>query len=162
MRDEDIPFAPSKLTATRLTDVGMRSIVWLEKPLWQASAFELLAGAKGSGKGTYLAGLGSRISRSGQNVLFISSEDSTEIDLKPRLVAAGADIERCYCIRQRVRLPDDVDELRALAHDLGGVGLLVIDPVANHIGNRSSNSDSEVRDAIGAAQRARRRPRLPA
>jgi hypothetical protein len=35
----------------------MRSIRWLEKPLWQASAFELLAGAKGSGKGTYLAAL---------------------------------------------------------------------------------------------------------
>lgn len=150
MSAEAVPFGPpSKLAAVRLTDVTMRSIEWLEKPLWQQSAFELLAGAKGSGKGTYLAGLGSRISHTSRNVVFISSEDSVEIDLKPRLVAAGADMERCYCIEQTVRLPDDVEELRVLGRDLGGIGLLVIDPVANHIGNRNSNSDSEVRDAIG-------------
>ena len=149
MRDEDIPFGePSKLTARPLTDFSMRSIEWLEKPLWQQSAFELFAGAKGSGKGTYLAGLAARITRSGRNVIFISSEDSTEIDLLPRLVAAGAVIERAYCIEEHVHLPDDVDDLRAKAREIGDVGLLVVDPVANHIGDRSSNSDTEVRHAI--------------
>ena len=138
----------SRLIATPLVDVEMRSIEWLEKPLWQSSAFELLAGAKGSGKGTYLAALAARITRSGKNVLFLSSEDSAEIDLKPRLVAAGADIARCFCIQQSVRLPDDIDALRTLASELGGVGLLVIDPVANHIGDRNSNTDTEVRHAI--------------
>jgi hypothetical protein len=39
--------------------------------------------------------------------------------------------------------------MRALALHLGGVGLFVIDPVANHIGDKSSNSDTEVRHAIG-------------
>ena len=131
----------------------MRSIVWREKPLWQASAFQLLAGAKGSGKGTYLAGLAARVTKLGENAVFLSSEDSAEIDLKPRLVAAGAVIERCFCIQQHVRLPDDVDALRALAADLGGVGLLVIDPVANHIGDRNSNSDAEVRNAIAPLNR---------
>ena len=77
----------------------MRSIEWLEKPLWQRSAFQLLAGPKGAGKGTYLAGLAARLSRDGANVLFVSTEDSAEIDLKPRLVAAGADIDRCFLIR---------------------------------------------------------------
>jgi hypothetical protein len=154
----DSPFAPlgaetitspgGRLTAHPLTDVVMRSITWLEKPLWQGSAFELLAGPKGCGKGTYLAGLAARISRAGRNVLFVSTEDSTEIDLKPRLVAAGADTDRCYVIRQHVLLPDDVDSLRALATDLGGVGLLVVDPVANHIGDSNSNNDAEVRHAI--------------
>ena len=140
--------ARTRLTATPLEDVAMRSIEWLERPLWQGCAFQLLAGAKGTGKGTYLAGLAARISRSGANVLFVSSEDSVEIDLKPRLVAAGADIARCYVLKRHVRLPDDIEELRELALELGGVGLLVIDPVANHIGTRNSNSDAEVRDAI--------------
>jgi hypothetical protein len=139
--------APRGLVATSLADVQMRSIRWLEKPLWQASAFQLLAGAKGSGKGTYLCSLAARISRV-SNVLFLSSEDSVEIDLKPRLVAAGAAIARCFCIEQHVRLPDDVDALRALATDIGGVGLLVIDPVANHIGDKNTNADGEVRNAI--------------
>lgn len=117
--------------------------------MWQRSAFQLLAGPKGAGKGTYLAGLAARISSAGANVIFVSTEDSAEIDLKPRLVAAGADISRCsVLLRQHLKLPDDVDELRLLVNEHGGVGLLVIDPVANHIGNRNSNSDAEVRDAI--------------
>src|SRR5437016_1067763 len=97
------------LRATPLRMVIMRSIEWLEKPLWQASAFQLLAGAKGAGKGTYLAGLAARISLGGRNVLFVSSEDSVSIDLKPRLVAAGADQDRCFVITlDHVRLPEDI------------------------------------------------------
>jgi hypothetical protein len=137
-----------RLVAVPLDNIEMRSIEWLERPLWQRSAFELLAGAKGSGKGTYLAALAARISHAGANVICISSEDSAEIDLKPRLVAAGAAIDRCFCIRQSVQLPDAVDELRELARAIGDVGLLSIDPVANHIGNRNSNSEGEVRHAI--------------
>lgn len=141
------PFVPGRLAATPITEIQMRSIEWLERPLWQRSAFQLLAGAKGAGKGTYLAGFAARISRDA-NVLFVSSEDSTEIDLKPRLVAAGADIGRCFVIQQHVQLPEDVTDLRLLAESLGGVGLLVIDPVANHIGDSNSNSEAEVRHAI--------------
>lgn len=140
------------LRATPLSEITMRSIEWLEKPLWQRSAFQLLAGAKGAGKGTYLAGLAARISRNA-NVLFVSTEDSAEIDLKPRLVAAGYVEERCFVIRQHVRLPDHIDELRSLAKSVGGVGLYVVDPVANHIGNRNSNSEAEVRDAIAPLNR---------
>ena len=137
----------AELTSTCLTNVTMRSIRWLERPLWQKSAFQLLAGAKGSGKGTYLACLAARVSRTGANVLFVSTEDSTEIDLKPRLVAAGADLARCHVVDQHIHLPDDVDELRRLAWRLGGVGVLVVDPVANHIAGKT-NDDVEVRHAI--------------
>ena len=140
------------LSATPMTEIAMKSIEWLERPLWQRSAFQLLSGAKGAGKGTYLASLAARISAA-ENVMFVSSEDSTEIDLKPRLVAAGADMERCFVIRQHVQLPKHVDTLRSLSEGVGGVGLLVIDPVANHIGDRNSNNDAEVRDAIAPLNR---------
>jgi hypothetical protein len=136
------------LTATPVANVRMRSIRWREKPLWQRSAFQLLAGAKGAGKGTYLAGLAARLSREGLSTLFVSSEDSVEIDLKPRLVAAGADTSRIHTVQEHVRLPDDIADLRDLANSIDKLTLLVIDPVANHIGDRNSNSDAEVRDAI--------------
>jgi hypothetical protein len=142
------PAAESLLWARPMTQVEMRSIKWFEKPLWQRSAFQLLAGVTGAGKGTYLASLAARMTFAGENVLFISSEDSAEIDLKPRLVAAGAEISRCFDIPMRVQLPADIDTLRDIASGIGGVGLFVIDPVANHIGNTNSNSDAEVRDAI--------------
>jgi hypothetical protein len=101
-----------RLTATPLAEIAMKSIEWLERPLWQRSAFQLFAGSKGAGKGTYLAALAARISNAGSNVLFVSTEDSASIDLKPRLVAAGADIARCSLITQHVQLPEDVDDLR--------------------------------------------------
>lgn len=131
-----------------LTDVSMRSIEWLERPLWQTSAFQLLGAAKGMGKGTYLAGLSARVTKLGRKVVFVSSEDSAEIDLKPRLVAAGAVVERCALVTRDVKLPEDVDWLRTLAGSVGEVGLLVIDPVANHLGPRNSNQEAEVRHAI--------------
>jgi AAA domain-containing protein/bifunctional DNA primase/polymerase-like protein len=131
-----------------LADVTMRSIEWLEKPLWQKSAFQLLAGPKGSGKGTYLAALAARITNAGSNAVFISTEDSAEIDLKPRLVAAGADITRCFDIPMHIRLPEDIYELQKVALEIGGVGLFVVDPVANHIGDRDSNAEASIREAI--------------
>ena len=54
-----------RLTSTPATEIRMRSIQWLEQPLWQRSAFQLLAGPKGAGKGTYLAGLAGVRSRDG-------------------------------------------------------------------------------------------------
>ncbi len=140
--------APRALTAVPVAEVHMRSISFLEKPLWQRSAFQLFAGPKGAGKGTYLAGFAARLSRAGHAVLFVTSEDSVAIDLGPRLVAAGADVSRVFTVQEHVRLPDDVDELRRLAGEVGDLALLVIDPVANHVGDRNSNNDAEVRDAI--------------
>jgi hypothetical protein len=137
-----------RLSITPFAFVDMRSIEWLERPLWQRSAFQLLAGPKGAGKGTYLASLAARVSQAGGRVLFIATEDSAAIDLKPRLVAASYREPLCNLIEQHVRLPEDVDELRELAIASGGVDLLVIDPVANHIGNKNSNNDVEVRHAI--------------
>lgn len=137
------------ITVRPLSTVKMKSIQWLEKPLWQKSAFQLLAGPKGSGKGTYLASLASRISHTGQNVVFVSSEDSAEIDLVPRLVAAGADLERCHDIVETIHLPDDLLALQRLGQRMQPLGMFVIDPVANHIGDRDSNADVQIRDAIG-------------
>lgn len=57
-----------RLTSTPATEIRMRSIQWLEQPLWQRSAFQLLAGPKGAGKGTYLAGLAGVRSRDGRGL----------------------------------------------------------------------------------------------
>lgn len=82
-------------------------------------------------------------------MLFVSTENSAGIDVKPRLAAAGAIMPRCHLISDHVLLPDDVDRIRALANRSSNVALIVIDPVANHIGNNNSNSEAEVRHAIG-------------
>ena len=155
MREEDIPFGDheeGRLEWQRLSDIEMRSIVFLDSPFWQADAFHLVAGRKGVGKGTQQADLASRVTQGelGQkrNVVWIASEDSAAIDIKPRLIAAGGDPERVIIVKTWVQLPRDIEALGNLIARIGDVGLVIIDPVGNHITGKSSNSDTDIRDAI--------------
>ena len=88
------------LVVVRLSKIEMRSIVFLDKPLWQQSAFHLVVGRKGVGKGTMQTDVAARVTRGElghkRNVIWIASEDSAAIDIKPRLVAAGGDPERVF------------------------------------------------------------------
>lgn len=147
------PLSTSGLSVRRLADVEMRSIEWLDKPLFQRAAFQLVVGKKGVGKGTYLAGLMARISRGDvfgepRNVLLVASEDSDEIDVKPRVRAAGGDEERIFSVCEPMRLPRDIGRLKDTALDLGEIGLIVIDPVGNHLGGANTDAEGAVRDAI--------------
>ena len=161
--DLDVAIAEASARATRrngtrplevraLADVEMRSIEWLDKPLWQRAAFELLVGRKGAGKGTFLAGLAARASRGdlfGEpvNVLIVATEDSDEIDVKPRVVAAGGDPDRIFTLVGGMRLPDDVPRLRAAALEIGDVGVIGLDPVASHV-RGDTHAEEPVRTAI--------------
>lgn len=136
-----------------LSDVEMRSIVFLDKPLWQADAFHLLCGRKGQGKGTLLSLVAAGVTRGelGQhrNVVWIGSEDSAAIDIKPRIVAANGDPARVLVVKRGwIQLPRDIFEIERAMTELGEVGLLVIDPVGNHIVGKNSDADTDIRDAI--------------
>lgn len=137
----------------RLSEVEMRSIVFREKPLLQADAFHLVCGRKGTGKGTVLAEIASRVTRGelgpNRNVVWIGSEDSAAIDIKPRIVAAGGDPERILVVKHGwIQLPRDIDEITRAAAELGDVGMISIDPVGNHIAGKNSNAETDIRDAI--------------
>lgn len=138
---------------TKLSDIAMRSIVFVDYPLLQASAFHLLVGRKGMGKGTLLALNAARVTRgelgARRNVIWIGSEDSASIDIKPRIVAAGGDPERVLVVtRGWIQLPRDIDEISRAMTEFGDVGMLVVDPIGNHIAGKNSNSDGDIRDAI--------------
>jgi hypothetical protein len=112
------------LSVRRLADVEMRSIEWLDRPLFQRAAFHLLTGKKGTGKGTYIAMLAAKVTRGElfelpMNVLLVSSEDSAEIDLKPRITAAGGDDRHVYTITGEFRLPRDIPALVDTARRIG-------------------------------------------
>jgi hypothetical protein len=131
----------------------MKSIEWLDRPLFQRAAFHLVAGKKGSCKGTYIANLAARITRGElhghpMNVLFISSEDSDRIDIKPRVRAAGGDDSRVFTITEHVIFPRDIESLKETALTIGNIGMVVIDPLGNHMGGANTDSEGSVRDAI--------------
>jgi hypothetical protein len=142
-----------------LSDLVMRPIVFADKPLLQADAFHVLAGRKGVGKGTWLAHVAARVTKGelgekGRVIWVALGEDSYEIDILPRLVAAKGDPKLVkYLERGRLLLPDSIPALLKYARDLGDVGLIVIDPLGGGTGARNTNLDSDVRPAIAPLNR---------
>jgi hypothetical protein len=135
----------------------MESIRYVDRPFLQRGALHLLAGRKGQGKGTLLAHYTARITRGElgdrRHVLWIGSEDSARIDIRPRVLAAGGD-DRCVIIPDVwPRLPSDLPGLRATIEAVtarcGPLAAIWIDPVSNHLDTGlSSNNEADVRAAI--------------
>lgn len=141
-----------------LSAVTRKSIRFADKPILQWGAFHLLTGKGGSCKGTYTALLAAEISHGGLHGMdhggrtyFISSEDDEEIDLLPRLDAAGADTTMVRSYVGDFRLPADMGVLWSVVQDDPLCRCIIIDPVSNHLGSgKDGNSETDVRDALAA------------
>jgi hypothetical protein len=127
---------------------------FVERPLLQAATFHLLAAKPATGKGVLCTRWLARCSNGAmydrpRNALWLSSEEDPQRDLRPRLDVAGADVSRVFTIPNEFQLPRDIEWLRDYALNvIGDVGLIVLDPLANHISGTNSNADEEVRLAL--------------
>lgn len=151
--DEDASEAEKALSIVTADRIQMKAVRFLWKPFLQRSAFHLLVGPKGAGKGTVLAWLAAQMTQgfegeAARAVLWISTEDSFEIDVKPRFVAQGGDERLLLAVRQSVKLPDDLPALEAVCREWD-VGLVVIDPIVGAVGSVNSNDEGPVVAAIG-------------
>ena len=143
------------VTADRIVS---RKVEFLWEPFLQRSAFHLLVGRKGAGKGSTLAWLAAQMTTGflqdddtlsdPRAVLWISTEDSFEVDVKPRFVVQGGDEKMLLCVQQQVLLPRDMAALEAavLEHN---VGMVVIDPIISVLEGGDANSEASVISAIG-------------
>ena len=149
----------------RASDIPCVPIRWLW-PGWLARGkLHLLAGAPGVGKSTVAMHFAAAVSSgrawpSGStaptgNVLIWSGEDDAGDTLIPRLRAAGADLSRVYFVAD-VRDVDgdryfdpsrDVPALSIEADRIGGVSLIVCDPVVSAVSG-DSHKNTEVRRAL--------------
>ncbi|MFU0823286.1 AAA family ATPase [Pseudomonas lundensis] len=142
-----------KVNTVSAASIKPVAIRWLW-PGWLAKGkLHILAGAGGTGKTTLLLSLiatittggrwpdGSRCSEPG-NALIWSSEDDLSDTLVPRLTAAGADMSRVHFIKCRVNAQGETDPfdpandialLRATASEIGGVSLLMLDPIVSAV-----------------------------
>jgi putative DNA primase/helicase len=127
-------------------------INWLWNGWLPAGKLTILAGSAGTGKTTLALSLASTLTVCGKwpdesqctqagNVLIWSSEDVADDTLVPRLMAAGADLKRCHFIEGIIHHGEsvpfdpsqDILDLHRAVEKIGGVSLLIIDPIVSAI-----------------------------
>ena len=136
-------------------------------PGWLAGGkLAIIGGAPGCGKTTIALALGAAVSQGGAfpdgsrcappgNVLIWSGEDDPGDTLKPRLLAAGANLSRCFFVTTTLDADGsrpfdpahDMAALDATADRLGSVRLLIADPIVSAVAG-DSHKNAEVRRAL--------------
>lgn len=121
----------------------------------------LLAGREGMGKTALTLDVAARVTRGALpgdwygragTVLYIGCEDDAASVLVPRLIAAGADLDRVHLVAvpAGVTLVEDHDRLASALDRLDDLALVVVDPLDSHLGTRvDSHRKAEVQAAIG-------------
>ena len=92
------------------------------------------------------------------NVIVLSAEDGAADTIVPRLMAAGADLERVEIVsavgsadgkdRRAFNLQTDMALLEQKIVEIGDVALVVVDPVSSYLGKTDSHKNSEVRGVL--------------
>ena len=116
------------------SSVKTEKVDWLIKEWIPANMLTLLAGREGIGKSTIACGWVAEFSNRGMKCAYLNSEDSRSFTVRPRLQAAGANLDNIFFIdvetetggEGHLRLPQDTDILfRELVDQ--GVKFVVLD-----------------------------------
>ncbi|MGO4609547.1 AAA family ATPase [Variovorax sp. 2RAF20] len=146
-------------------DLTPEAVRWLWLWWLALGKLHILAGAPGQGKTSIAIAIAAIVTSGGRwpdgapcaagNVLIWSGEDDPADTLLPRLIAAGGDRKRCYFVRG-TRIggevgpfdpASDMDALEREARAVGGVKLLIVDPVVSAVAG-DSHKNTEVRRAL--------------
>ena len=161
--------APKRLNFIDATDVEMRAVDWWWPNRFARGKIGLIAGMPDMGKGQILAfavaaitaGVPLPCKEGGAprgRVIWLNAEDGAADTVKPRLVAAGADLRRVRFINSIVdgdttrtfSLVTDLDVLRQMIEEMGDVVLVVIDPITAYlgVGKVDSRAGTDVRGVL--------------
>ncbi|MFZ2737040.1 MAG: AAA family ATPase [Burkholderiaceae bacterium] len=150
------------INGANLTPLPVR---WLWSGWLAKGKLHILAGAPGQGKTTIALNMAATVTIGGRwpdgsrcepgNVLIWSGEDDPADTLLPRLMAAGADVSKCYFVSgthingesQPFDPARDMTALERQASLIGGFRLLMVDPVVSVVMG-DSHKNAEVRRSL--------------
>jgi putative DNA primase/helicase len=160
--------------ATRcLSDIEAKPVCWLWPGRIARGKLTIIAGNPGLGKSQITASIAAVVTSGGSwpvdrgrcepcGVLFLTAEDDPADTLRPRLEAAGANLARIRVIDGVVQgftgggdrrsrtfsLEHDLQALDAKLAELGGVAVVVIDPITAYLGDTDSHKNADVRGLL--------------
>lgn len=154
-----------------VSGIAVRRARWLWHARIPVGEITLVPGREGVGKSIFLAWLTAAITRGDlpgefegrpRGVIYVASEDSWSYTIVPRLIAAGADLDRVHTIRARseegetgpVLLPRDTAYLPEVAHKVDAAALLC-DPIISLVDDRINTfHGQELRRVLEPLRRA--------
>ena len=128
-----------------------------------------IAGEPGDGKSQLSVYIAATISRGGDwpcgegrapvgNSIILNAEDGADDTVVPRLIAAGADLNRVHIVsavrqedgkgRRTFNLQADLALLEQKIAEIGEVALVSIDPISSYMGQTDSHKNAEVRGTL--------------
>lgn len=176
--EHQLSAADMGLISVKVSDVEAKAIVWLWDQRLACGKFSIITGNPGLGKSQITASLTAVVSTGGRwpvtrdqaplgSVLILSAEDDPEDTIRPRLEAAGADLERVYLlqavmtptedggsVRRGFSLSSDIPKLVTRMREIGDVRLVIIDPISAYFGSTDSHKNAEVRTLLLPLQQA--------
>ncbi|MFF8444776.1 AAA family ATPase [Streptomyces californicus] len=157
--------AARRLKAVPMTEISEKRTDWIWKDRVPVGEVTLIAGKGGVGKSTMLAKLGADITTGrllGQHfgqprdILYVANEDDIERTVKPRFVAAGADMARVRLVTLEngglIDMSRDCERFGELAREANAV-CIMFDPLSSNLGHGKRNDQSDMRKVFEAIQR---------
>ena len=157
----------SSLVMQRASAITPEVLTWLWPNRIPFGKLTLFVGHPGIGKGMatmYVAACASKgtgwVDCENTNApiesIIISSEDSAGDTLVPRLMAAGADMDKVIIVptmktekgERAFGLDVDLPALRKALEANPNVKLIIIDPIMNHLGSLKGNAEQELRAGL--------------
>ena len=157
------------LISRRAGDITPEKVDWLWPGRLAKGKHTCGAGEPGAGKSQVSCSITATLTKGAEwpcgegrapigSVIILSAEDGAADTIVPRLMAAGAALDRVHIVsavrnhggkgQRTFNLQTDIELLERKIAEIGDVALVIVDPVSSYLGKTDSHKNSEVRGVL--------------